>query len=46
MQGPQITSVSEEAERSKGKALATVFIGICVGSKAGQGNQLRIGWFE
>ena len=46
MQGPQITSVTEEAERSKGNALATVFIGICVGSKAEQGNQLRIGWFE
>ena len=46
MQGPQITSVTEEAERSKGNALATVFIGICVGSKAGQGKQLRIGWFE
>lgn len=46
MQGPQTTSVSEEAERSKGKALATFFIGISVGSKAGQGNQLRTGWFE
>ena len=46
MQGPQITSVSEEAERSKEKALVTVFIGRCVGSKAGQGNQLRTGWFE
>ena len=46
MQGPQITSVSEEAERSKEKALVTVFIGMCVGSKAGQGNKLRTGWFE
>ena len=36
----------KETERSNGKALATVFIGICVGSKAGQGNQFRIDWLK
>lgn len=36
------TPVNQEAERSEGKAKATAFIGISMGSKAGQGKQLRI----
>lgn len=37
------TSVSKEAERSEGKALAIDSTWVSLGSKAGQGQQLRIG---